>query len=147
METDEGKPNQVPVEKSVEDGTERRKVTLRLRETGIREILEALGDGGHCQTGQGRLVRWDQDGMLYLDFCFNVGSHRGDGGLGIKAMEVHIQIPLTDQELKLIPKKEEEKDETPVAAPPAAAPVAAAPPDPVVPVGAPDPGPALPAVA
>ena len=91
----------------VDDRTEERRVTLRLREGGLKEILTGLGPGGFCSSGPGRIVRHDEG--LFFEFCFNVGTYR----TRILAMSVAIDIPLTEDELKFVPPEEKEEDETP----------------------------------
>jgi len=89
----------------IDDRTEHRQVTLRLREGGLKEILTGLGPDGFCQSGSGRIVRLN-DG-LFFEFCFNVGKYR----TRVLAMSVAIDIPLTENELKFVPPEEKDEDE------------------------------------
>lgn len=103
------------IETKIDDGTEHRQVTLRLREGGIKEILEGLSEYGFCSTGTGRLTRTEEE--LLFDFCFNVGRY----DTKVLALSVTIIIPLSDKEKKFVPvqvdeeEKEKETDEEPPA--------------------------------
>lgn len=86
--------------KTVEDGTEFREVTLRVRESGVKEILTGLGNGGFCNAGSGRVMRLD--GEIFFEFCFNVGTYQ----TRVKAMGLAISIPLTPEENDFKPSTE-----------------------------------------
>ena len=81
----------------VDDGTEHRQVTLRLRQSGIKELIESIGNNGFCSVGGGHVTR--VDGEIMFSFCFNVGRH----DTKVKAMDLTILVPLTIDEQKYVP--------------------------------------------
>lgn len=85
------------------DGTESRQILMRIRDGGVSEILEGLGEGGFFSLGNGRLSRLED--CLLIELCANTGRYDDR----IKALSLVVEIPLTETEKKFRPK--EERDE------------------------------------
>lgn len=94
----------------IEDGTEFRDCTMRLRATGVKEIIKGLGPNGFCSLGSGRLMILDDE--LFFEFCANVGTYESR----VLALGIAFMVPLTKEEQSSLTetKPEQEKpDETP----------------------------------
>lgn len=89
----------------VDEGTEWRQTTIRIRENGIEEIIRSISEGGFVGVGTGRCTRLKNE--IMFTFCMNVGRHAGEGGNGIKALGVDFFIPLSENEKSKYSKNEE----------------------------------------
>ncbi len=86
------------VNTNIDDGTEIRQSSVRVRVGGIKEMLVAISKIGFCSIGTGRLAKLD--GELVFDFCFNAGTT----DTKVKALPVTFSIPLTETEQKFVAK-------------------------------------------
>lgn len=91
------------VNSEVHDGTEYRSIVLKLRETGVEEIVKSHFDGFH-RTGEGRFFVSEDN--LIINFGFNVGNFE-NGVNQVKAMEVSLIVPLKEREKKIGDEKKE----------------------------------------
>lgn len=92
------------VNKKVVDGTELRDVTLRIRSSGVEELLNSLCVGGFCNAGRAKVLRLED--RISVEFLMNVGKYE----TGVKAMAVTFFIPLTEAEALIEPPEPSRSD-------------------------------------
>jgi hypothetical protein len=106
------KPATLPVKDTIDEGTRYRECHFRIRESGIKELLQGLGRGGFCSLGSGRVQLIEEEGEIFIQFCANVGRY----DTRVVALGLDFVVPLTDEEKNFTPPdpgpEQESPDET-----------------------------------